>query len=87
MSQLTDRLDRFIFGEAECFGCCDCDKQENCGDYFKTVQKRNEIVKHHDTKHDHNTCNTCQTLRSELGSMITKIEECAWQRCDCRSRY
>lgn len=73
----------FITGHQECFCCDDCDQEEDCLTLYN-AQKLMEQLEVYDSEE---LDAIPETLLEEMEKLFERLQECAWQRCDCRSRY
>lgn len=83
MLEQVQAFKSFITGHQDCFCCEDCDQEEDCLTLYH-AQKLIETIEA-----------TCppdaqvlpEALEQEMTKIFDKLQECAWQRCDCRTRY
>ncbi len=73
----------FITGHQECFCCEDCDQEDDC----LTLYNAQKVMEQLEGYEADSVDSIPDNLMVEMETLFERLQECAWQRCDCRSRY
>lgn len=83
MLNVITEFQTFMVGHLEKFCCDDCDSVENCMNLYKAKKLLAEIDSYKSEEFVH-LPDRCVT---EAQVLLSNLQECTWQRCDCISRF
>ncbi|MCK8061649.1 MULTISPECIES: hypothetical protein [unclassified Fusibacter] len=83
MLEVVRDFQTFMVGHQDKFCCEDCDLEDNCMNLYKAKKLLVEL----DAYEREDFMHLPKDFVGEAGELLVKLQECAWQRCDCRSRY
>lgn len=83
MLEVIKEFQAFMEGVDDKFCCEDCEMVEDCMNLYKAKKLMVELTAY---EAEDFMCMPKEAL-DEVVKLNDALQECAWQRCDCRSRY
>lgn len=73
----------FVTGHEACFCCEDCDQAEDC----LTLYHARKMLESLEATELKDISQLPEETVAAMTHLFEQLQECAWQRCDCRTRY
>lgn len=83
MLERVHAFKEFVVGHQDCFCCDDCDQEEDC----LTLYNAQKLIEQLDLYTKEPYKEIPEALLQEMEVIFDRLQECAWQHCDCRTRY